>query len=105
MVFLNRNGAEIGCYWIKNAKKIIFYYWKISKIPKVPSSGPSDSLLETRPSPVSPPAWVGHGQHLLEVLHDDIAVVVRLEDPVVLAPVLGPHPPKALLDKLLERQG
>ena len=33
---LNRTDAKIGNL-IKNAKKIIFYYWKNSKIPKVPS--------------------------------------------------------------------
>ena len=36
--FLNRTGAEIGCYLDKKCKKILFYYWKNSKIPKVPSS-------------------------------------------------------------------
>ena len=36
--FLNRTGAEVG-YWLdKKCKKIIFYDWKNSKIPQVPSS-------------------------------------------------------------------
>ena len=39
MGFLNRTGAEIGYQLDKKCKTIIFYHWKNSKIPKVPSSG------------------------------------------------------------------
>ena len=36
--FLNRTGVKICCQLDKKCTRIIFYYWKYSKIPKVPSS-------------------------------------------------------------------
>ena len=37
MGFLNMTGAEIGYELDKKCKKLIFYYWKNIKLPKVPA--------------------------------------------------------------------
>ena len=42
--FLNRTGAEISYSFFKKCNKIIFEYWKHSKIPKVPSSAKIPTL-------------------------------------------------------------
>ena len=44
---LKRTGAEIGCKLDQKCKKIIFYYLKNSKIPKVPSYGKNDDHLQS----------------------------------------------------------